>query len=110
MIWIYGGSFNSGTSSLEVYDGRIMADIGDVVIVSFNYRLKYNLYLYIISIIEEDTIHFYAFIKFFIFRLGPFGFLVQLDESVGDNAGLLDQRLALKWVADNIEKFGGDPQ
>ena len=41
MIWIYGGSFNSGTSSLEVYDGRIMADIGDVVIVSFNYRLKY---------------------------------------------------------------------
>ena len=38
MIWIYGGSFNSGTSSLEVYDGRIMADMGDVVIVSFNYR------------------------------------------------------------------------
>lgn len=38
MIWIYGGSYNSGTSSLEVYDGRILADIGDVVIVSFNYR------------------------------------------------------------------------
>ena len=38
MIWIYGGSFNTGTSSLEVYDGRIMADRGDVVIVSLNYR------------------------------------------------------------------------
>ena len=30
-----------GTSSLEVYDGRIMADIGDVVIVSMNYRYEY---------------------------------------------------------------------
>ena len=52
MVWIYGGGFYSGqiikylgqneqrlgTSSLEVYDGRIMADKGDVVIVSMNYR------------------------------------------------------------------------
>ena len=30
-----------GTSSLEVYDGRIMADVGDVVIVSMNYRYEY---------------------------------------------------------------------
>ena len=29
-----------GTSSLEVYDGRIMADVGDVVIVSMNYRYE----------------------------------------------------------------------
>ncbi|CBY30570.1 unnamed protein product [Oikopleura dioica] len=78
-IWIYGGSFNSGTASLEVYDGRVLASLGDVVVVSLNYRL------------------------------GPFGFMPRLDDSVSDNAGLLDQRLAMQWVKTNIHKFGGDP-
>lgn len=46
------------------------------------------------------------------YRLGAFGFLSSEDvKSNGQvNAGLLDQRFALQWVQDNIEKFGGDPK
>ena len=45
------------------------------------------------------------------YRVGGFGFMpgneVMKDRSA--NIGLLDQRLALEWVADNIAAFGGDP-
>lgn len=45
------------------------------------------------------------------YRVGGFGFLAGkevLNAGVA-NLGLLDQRQAMKWVADNIEAFGGDP-
>ncbi|XP_078493316.1 acetylcholinesterase [Ciona intestinalis] len=39
MVWIYGGSFYSGTTALALYDGRYLAAQGGVVVVSINYRL-----------------------------------------------------------------------
>lgn len=80
LVWIYGGGFTVGSSSLDIYDGRFLSKSEGVVVVSMNYRL------------------------------GPLGFLSLPDnKNVRGNAGLLDQRLALQWVASNIAAFGGDP-
>ncbi|XP_056139820.1 acetylcholinesterase-like [Lampris incognitus] len=78
-VWIYGGGFVTGTSSLELYDGRFLSQSEGVVVVSMNYRL------------------------------GALGFLsLPENKNIRGNAGLLDQQLALRWVADNIAAFGGD--
>lgn len=41
------------------------------------------------------------------YRLGPLGFLSTGDENMPGNFGLKDQAMAIKWVKDNIEAFGG---
>ncbi|KAJ0029492.1 hypothetical protein NQD34_004489 [Periophthalmus magnuspinnatus] len=44
------------------------------------------------------------------YRLGLLGFLSTGDEHAQGNWGFLDQLMALRWVQDNIQVFGGDPQ
>jgi para-nitrobenzyl esterase len=85
LVWIHGGAFISGSGSAASYDGTSFAEFGDVVVVTLNYRLGILGFLY----------------------LGEIGGKVY--ETSGNN-GMLDQIAALKWVHDNIEFFGGDPE
>lgn len=84
MVFIHGGTFLTGSGSIELYEASQIAREGDVVVVTINYRL------------------------------GPLGFLNSEslasesgDGSVG-NYGIRDQIAALDWVQRNIEAFGGD--
>lgn len=43
------------------------------------------------------------------YRIGALGFLSTEDENAPGNFGLKDQVMIFKWVRDNIERFGGDP-
>jgi para-nitrobenzyl esterase len=85
MVWVYGGGFAAGATSEARQDGGNLSKKG-VVVVSMNYRL------------------------------GIFGFFSHPElakESVhhsAGNYGLLDQTAALRWVHQNIARFGGDPQ
>jgi para-nitrobenzyl esterase len=81
MVWIHGGGFVTGSGSQIWYDGSLLAQRGDVVVVTVNYRL------------------------------GALGFLAlhRVGVEADANVGLLDQVAALRWVAENIAAFGGDP-
>ncbi|KAK1986784.1 carboxylesterase [Colletotrichum cereale] len=78
MFWMHGGALTSGFSSDPLFDGGNLASRGDVVVVTINYRL------------------------------GTLGYLALDDGETNGNFGLADQILALDWVRENIQDFGGD--
>ena len=83
MVWIYGGGFTIGGTSIGSYGGTNLAMKG-VLVVSVAYRLGA-----------------------FGFMAHP-----QLTAEQGGhsgNYGLLDQIAGLQWVKRNIAAFGGDP-
>ncbi|CAG7704399.1 unnamed protein product, partial [Allacma fusca] len=63
---------------------------------SFDYRPHYFM--------DEDVI-----LVTFNYRLGILGFTSTGDKSIRGNMGLKDQTLALKWIKQNIQSFGGNP-
>lgn len=77
MIYIHGGSYYIGEGTR--YDGSYLASVGNVIVVTINYRL------------------------------GIFGFLSTGDNASPGNYGLWDQIFAMKWVKENIAAFGGNP-
>ncbi|KAK7739785.1 hypothetical protein SLS62_011227 [Diatrype stigma] len=40
MVWIHGGRFSTGTSHTPFYEGSILAEAEDVVVVTFNFRMN----------------------------------------------------------------------
>ncbi|MBC8129152.1 MAG: carboxylesterase/lipase family protein [Rhizobiaceae bacterium] len=83
LVFIHGGGFVIGSGAQ--YPGGDLATRGDIVVVTINYRL--------------GLLGFNAFDEVF-----------EGDRRFAANAGLLDQVIALEWVRDNIEAFGGDPE
>ncbi len=83
MVFIHGGGFVTGSGSQDWYEATKLANFGDLIVVTINYRL------------------------------GVFGFLAHpafiTPEGITGNWGMLDQVQALKWVKNNIANFGGDP-
>ena len=49
LIWIYGGGYMSGSASLDVYNPEELVRRGNIIFVSFNYRVGPNGFLYLNS-------------------------------------------------------------
>ncbi|KAK4120148.1 carboxylesterase family protein [Parathielavia appendiculata] len=86
MVWIFGGGWQQGATADPRYNmsyiiQQAAANNKPILGVSINYRLA------------------------------AFGFLdsKEVRASGGTNLGLLDQRVALRWIKKNIAAFGGDP-
>ncbi len=84
LVWFFGGALQWGYPPEMEFDGERIARRG-VIVVSVNYRLN------------------------------AFGFLAHPELTASQpespaNFGSLDQQAGLKWVAENIAAFGGDPE
>ncbi len=84
LFWLHGGGYTSGNGQEHPgYDGRNLADKGDVVVVTINHRLN------VLGFLD----------------LSAFGEKYKASA----NVGMTDIVAALRWVKENIANFGGDP-
>lgn len=84
MVWLHGGGFSAGSGSSVSYDGTHLCQSGDVVVVTINHRLN-------------------------VFGTNFLGDIIGDGFAHSGCAGMMDIIASLKWVRDNIEQFGGDP-
>ncbi|ROZ74429.1 carboxylesterase family protein [Ramlibacter sp. WS9] len=83
VVWLHGGGFRSGATSMSLMDGQKLAQMG-VVVVTVNYRLGALGHLAHPDFADPDT-------------------------GATANWAVQDQVAALQWVKANIKAFGGDP-
>jgi para-nitrobenzyl esterase len=81
MVYVHGGSNNSGWAYEPDYHGHVLAERG-VVVVSIAYRLG------LFGFLSHPDIG---------------------NDEAQANFGLWDQVAALQWIQENIHLFGGDP-
>jgi para-nitrobenzyl esterase len=84
MVWFHGGGFTGGGGSATSYNGHNLAAKDGIVFVTVTHRLNVFGFLYLADL------------------FGP----AYADSG---NVGILDAVAALRWVRENIERFGGDP-
>jgi hypothetical protein len=87
LVWIFGGGLYTGSTADPQYNlsgiVKVSQDMGKPIIaVSMNYRLNMYGFLQTPALLAEGS----------------------------SNAGFLDQRMALRWIQENIQAFGGDPK
>lgn len=85
MVWVHGGGNTAGSGIEALFNGEVLARHG-VVVVNINYRLG-----------------------IFGFFAHP-GLTKESPHHASGNYGLADQIMALRWVQENIARFGGDPK
>lgn len=85
-FWIHGGSNAKGLALDEMYDGSVLAQKLDAVVVTVNYRLG------LLGAFKNSKLKFDD----------------PLDQS--GNYTTLDLLRALDWTRENIKNFGGDPE
>ncbi|NMA64806.1 MAG: carboxylesterase/lipase family protein [Clostridiaceae bacterium] len=86
LVWVYGGSYVSGSGSDKLYSGEsLVAEQPDILLVTFNYRLGVFGSLNLSMIDPKDEFKYSC------------------------NLSILDTQAALRWIHENIEAFGGDP-
>ena len=84
-FWIHGGAFMGGYGSEKEFDGEALCKKG-VILVTINYRVN------IFGSLAHPWLS------------------AENEKGISGNYGTLDQLMALKWVYDNIENFGGDKE